>query len=359
MESDPGVPLPPFPGEAGAASGLARHAPPLTDQPLDLSVILSTHNQAALLEETLAHLAVQQVGALQWELIVIDNGSTDRTPDLLRASAARLPLVALQEPVRGKNRAMNRALSVARGELLLFTDDDVVPDAYWIAQMQRAATAWPEHIIFGGQTLLAHPANAPAWIRQVVGFDVQLGRFSFLRPEGPIHALPAGPNYAVRARALRSRRFDESIGPGTGRHYAMGSETELVQRIVRETNRHPLYVPTAVVQHVVRPHQLTARYLCGRMFRAGRGKVRLRTRRAFRPLLGAPRHLWREAALAAANVLRGLTADPATRLRSAVRLAFMVGCLHEYRSEARGRAQASPVATTATKRATTLTSAGV
>ena len=359
MGSDPGVPLPPFPREAGAASGLPPHAPPLTDQPLDLSVILSTRNQAALLEATLAHLALQQVGALRWELIVIDNGSTDRTPEVLRASAARLPLVALQEPVRGKNRAMNRALSVARGELLLFTDDDVVPDAHWIAQMQRAATAWPEHIIFGGQILLAHPANAPAWIRHVVGFDIQLGRYSFLCPEGPIQALPVGPNYAVRARALRSRRFDESIGPGTGRHYAMGSETALLQRIVRETSSPPLYVPTAVVQHVVRPHQLTARYLCGRMFRAGRGTTRMRTRRAFRPLLGAPRHLWREAALAAGNVLLRVSADPGTRLRSGLRLAFLVGCIHEYRSEARGRAQASPVATTATKRATTLTSAGV
>jgi glycosyltransferase involved in cell wall biosynthesis len=99
-----------------------------------LSILLATRNRASLLESTLAHFGGLELRGIDWELIVADNGSTDKTADVLERAGKRLPLLALHEPAPGKNRAINRALAAGRGELLIFTDDDVEPDAGWVQE---------------------------------------------------------------------------------------------------------------------------------------------------------------------------------------------------------------------------------
>ena len=68
---------------------------------VDASVIFATRDRSSLLAQTLAHLR-RQTGAPRWELIVVDNGSTDETPSVLAGAAAELPLHLLHEPAAGK-----------------------------------------------------------------------------------------------------------------------------------------------------------------------------------------------------------------------------------------------------------------
>lgn len=99
--------------------------------PVAVSVIVATRNRCAPLAETLEAMTRLVVPpALTWELIVVDNGSTDGTSALLDRYRARLPLRSVVEPVPGLSVARNAGLHVARGEVIAFTDDDCVVDPH-------------------------------------------------------------------------------------------------------------------------------------------------------------------------------------------------------------------------------------
>src|SRR5580765_3816192 len=106
-----------------------------------VSVVIATRNRQELLVETLAALAAQRWPRDRFEIIVADNGSTDATRSVVAQAAATAgaPSIAhlfVGQP--GKSHAVNAALQAARGDLIAFTDDDVLPDPNWIAALAGA-----------------------------------------------------------------------------------------------------------------------------------------------------------------------------------------------------------------------------
>jgi glycosyltransferase involved in cell wall biosynthesis len=93
-----------------------------------LSVIVATRNRAHAITGCLDSIAAAfaKAAPLDAEIVVVDNGSTDDTPEMIDAwaRANNVPVQTLSEPRAGKARALNRALRAARGELFAFTDDD-------------------------------------------------------------------------------------------------------------------------------------------------------------------------------------------------------------------------------------------
>ena len=217
----------------------------------DATVIIATRDRARLLEDTLADLARQELGGRSWELIVVDNGSTDGTSALLEGREGSLPLTILYEPEPGKNRALNRAWPHASGDLLVFTDDDVRTDPGWLRSLLEAAERWPDDNLFGGRIDPVFPDSCPAWLT-APAFPHRRWAFTTYAPrddEGPTSETPLGPNLAIRANTMPPGGFDESIGP-RGPSYAMGSEVELMLRLYRRGEQF-IYVPDACVHHVL------------------------------------------------------------------------------------------------------------
>src|SRR6476620_3461967 len=129
---------------------------------LDVSVLFTTHNRGHCVGRTLdAFATLQTPPGLTWELLVVDNGSTDATPRVLRSYVSRLPLRPIEEPQPGKSRALNRALSLARGAILVFTDDDVVPVPTWLSAMAAGVARWPEAHIFPARIVPLFPPGPP------------------------------------------------------------------------------------------------------------------------------------------------------------------------------------------------------
>jgi glycosyltransferase involved in cell wall biosynthesis len=253
----------------------------------ELSVLIATRNRMSLLEKTLSHLQRQYLHGIRWEVVVVDNGSTDDTPSVLARARKNLPLIDITEPSAGKNRALNKALAFARGGLLVFTDDDIEFSPGWLGEIYAAAQRWPEHEIFCGPIIPAYPAETPSWLRDHPYAGPAFAQFQPEVPEGPLpnNRLPFGGNYAVRAAAMSGLRFCLKFCPklgSQGNGFPIGDETEMLSRLSEQGAR-IIYVPTAAVRHHVGKHQIETKWLFNRAFCIGRGTARLKARRAPSP----------------------------------------------------------------------------
>lgn len=294
------------------------------------SVLIATRDRAASLARTLETLASQVCPGLEWEVLVVDNGSRDGTAGVLEDFAAKLPLVALSEPRAGKNRALNRALGVARGELLVFTDDDVLLEPGWLAELVGASLRWPALAVFGGPIEPVFPPQTPEWIRspQFVLASEAFG-WRAREEEGPSARFPFGANLALRRRIFEAHRFDEAIGPGSAERYAQGSEYALLTRLHRQGERF-VHVPGAAVRHVVGPEQVDPRWLLGRAERVGRGSARIKGKRVPQSALGwIP--LYAHLLVARLRTLRARGLGPAEQFALAQRVHYWQGYIDESR----------------------------
>ena len=300
---------------------------------LDASVIIPTRNRALPLSTTLDLFERLDTTSLAWELLVVDNGSTDHTTAVVSERSGRLPIRLLQQPTPGKNRALNQAIPEARGELIVMTDDDVVPVVGWLRDLVAAARRNPDYEVFAGPVVPRLPPTCPAWLRDHPFTAIAYARFTPNVPEGPLGDMsPHGPNYAVRKHRLQQVRYKENIGASgpNDRSYPLGDETEVLRRL-RQNGKPAYYVPSAIVEHRIEPGQLELRWLLNRAFRAGRGHVCIAPDFDSPRLFGAPRYLWRRLVTEAARYYLAIDRRFPSRFNAGLQLEFVRGMLHQYR----------------------------
>ena len=240
---------------------------------MTLSIIISTHNRAQLLRETLDQLRRQQFEAGD-ELIVVDNASTDDTPDVIAAAATNFPVPVrhLYEPRPGKSFAMNQAIGVATGDIFALTDDDVLVADDWLATM-RTIFHDREIALVGGRVDPRWERPAPAWLR--VHDGIEYGGIA--APLALLHYGPAQPlrdRTAVGANIGVRRDVLEAIGgfaPYLGRSAGTllcGEDYDLCARAIGAGFRCD-YRPELRVDHWVPAERLSLRYFLRWFFWSG------------------------------------------------------------------------------------------
>jgi glycosyltransferase involved in cell wall biosynthesis len=202
-----------------------------------ISVVVATHNRARLLPRLVDALAGQE-GAGAFEVVVVDDGSTDDTWAVLQDLAARHPFLVpvRQVPNAGPAAARNRGWRAACAELVAFTDDDCVPQPGWLHAL-RAALADVD--IAQGRTV-PDPRDAERLgpFGRTLEVTAELGYYQTC-------------NMAYRRDALeRVGGFDERF------RRPSGEDTDLAWRL-KERGASSLFVPNAVVHHDVRPSSLS------------------------------------------------------------------------------------------------------
>lgn len=228
---------------------------------MDLSLVFATSRRTDILSRTLSSFTQLQTGDWEWEILLVDNANDPETHDLAKKFEGRLPLTYFVESRKGKNYALNTALSNVKGRLIVFTDDDVIAEPDWLVQLWNGSQRWPDHAVFGGR-ILPHFPDENVW------FDLEqrLVRQAYTIADWPFSegeykpSMVWGPNFAVRKSVLdQGFRFNTDFGPNSGQ-YIMGDETEFVFRL-EQAGYKPVYLPEALVHHQIRPEQMSKDWL--------------------------------------------------------------------------------------------------
>src|SRR5262245_38638056 len=244
-----------------------------------LSICICTYNRGESLKRTLNSLVSQKgIESEAIEVLVVDNNSTDITPKVLEAFRKSLPVRCMTESQQGLANARNRAAAEFRGDVVLFTDDDVRFERGWLSAYQGAIRRFPNAEYFGGRILPDWGEAKPRWIGNeplplIDGVLVWFDHGVETRPLLPTEPLPFGASFAVK-RSLFEKigLFRVDLGTG-GMGMGRGEETEFLMR-ARNAGMHGVYVGQAVCFHSYDPRRLRVRelyrhgVLCGRSHNA-------------------------------------------------------------------------------------------
>ena len=254
----------------------AKHHP---SHHLDATVLICTYNRGNLLGETLDAIAKIRT-TLAWEVVVVDNNSTDHTRSVVESRQAYFPVALryLFEPRQGNSFGLNTGIAATRATVIAFTDDDVRVTEEWLQEGCAPMLANPAIDYSGGPVRPIWDAPPPPWV-DLTRSDLwgtlailDYGPTSFVFEERK--RVPLGANMAVR-RTLFDRvgNFDTDLG--RVRNSLRGqAQAEFFCRS-RNAGARGVYVPAMAVDHHVPASRLTRSYFRRWWFMKGSGRQRL------------------------------------------------------------------------------------
>jgi len=287
---------------------------------MKFSVVIATFNRAADLAATLESLAaLRPVGG--WEVLVVDNNSTDGTRAVVESAAASFPapLRYVFEQEQGRSPALNAGIRVTGGDIIVTTDDDVRVDADWLDRAAEGLERLKCDYV-GGRVLPIWGAAPPAWLPNRGGKHWAVIALLDYGPE-PIEfgaRVPLGVNMAFRREAFeRAGLFD----PGTGRKAGtlLGQEVREWCIRARAAGLRGFYVPELTLRHIIPAARLNKAYFRRWFYWRGISRAMLyekagldmeapeQTALDFRTVphvFGVPRYLYRKAIASLAACLR-------------------------------------------------------
>lgn len=233
---------------------------------MECSVVLCTYNRASSLDVCLASLGTVVVPpGIEWELVLVDNASTDMTKLVCERHARALPLRYIYEPLPGQSQARNTGIASARGELLVFTDDDVTFSPGWLASFLAAASRFPDVAFFGGR-IVPKWEEAPApWLAAYSSTKLSGMCVHYDLGEEERRLTAEDPSCFGANMAFRREFFSDGLGFRTdlgltGSGFVRGEDAALLSA-ARERGCSGAYVPSALLYHHNPRSRMTERYL--------------------------------------------------------------------------------------------------
>jgi glucosyl-dolichyl phosphate glucuronosyltransferase len=327
---------------------------------MQFSVVISTYNRAAELEQTLASLArINHPGS--WEVIVVDNNSRDATPRVVAAAAAKFPtaLRYMLEPRAGRSSALNAGITAAGGEIIANTDDDVRFEPDWLRETAEALSREQCDFV-GGKVLPIWRGRRPAWLSDKGGQHWAVIALLDFGPEpiefGKRYA-PLGVNIAFKRDAFdRVGLWDPALGRKAGT--LLGQEVREWMLRARNAGLKGMYAPNMVVHHVIPADRLRKRYFRKWSYWHGVSRAILYQQHPIdmqapeetsldfskvRPIFGVPRYMYRSCLESAISMVKHrLKGQPIVAFERELDLWFFLGVLRQ-RWKDRGASSGDPV----------------
>ena len=246
---------------------------------MNITVVLCTYNRCDSLAKTLASIAASSFREpVEWEVLVVDNNSTDKTREVTEDFCRQFPgrFRYSFEANPGKSFALNRGIREARGDLLAFTDDDVIADQAWLENltMPLKKSDWAG---IGGRILPAERVSPPNWLPLNGPDSMGAALYAhFDLGEKPLQLAgpPYGANVAFRKSVFEKYGFFRTdLGPSPNkRNPRNGDDCEFGRRLWTG-GEGLMYEPSAVVYHRVFKDRIRKDYILAWKYDAGRADV--------------------------------------------------------------------------------------
>lgn len=227
---------------------------------MDISVIICTYNRSHMLEKVLEDLqGLNDSPHITWETLIVDNNSTDET----KATVAKFVgygkrnIRYIFEGRQGKSHALNTGIKAAKGEMLAFTDDDVLIDPDWLLNIKKT---FDEHdcVGIGGKIIPVIYDKKPSWLNMDtdIPFMNVLGSFDLGEECCELNTPTYGANMSFRKEVfINHGLFRLDLGPIKGNAMGRGEDTEISMRLLAQGEK-LMYAPDAIVYHRVQKEKL-------------------------------------------------------------------------------------------------------
>lgn len=245
------------------------------------SIVIASYNRSDMLAETLAslHAHLQRLDALaRVQLVLIDNNSPDRTPEVMAEWQQRFPrCVHRRETQQGLSYARNAGLNAATEEVVVFLDDDVELHDAWLPELLQPFTQARVAAV-GGKVLAHGSSDLPDWLPREYGYLVSVfDPFDSAQETDKV----MGANFALRASVVRQvGAFDPALGR-KGSKLLGGEEVDLFNR-VRSAGGVVWYTPKSIVFHKI-ANKLRKEYIVDYAYWLGVSEAHLEQRGRTRP----------------------------------------------------------------------------
>ncbi len=236
-----------------------------------LSVIIPTRNRARRLANLLDSLAQQDPVEFEWEVIVVDNASTDMTPEVARKKSHVLPISIrhIREPQLGLHNGRHRGAKEAEGTFLGYLDDDMILAPTWVQGVEMVAQGQVDAVV--GRILPKWEAQPPDWF---LAFQDELYSYLGLLDLGTVKK-PVDPYLVFGCNCFLPKRLIFELGgfhpdsvPADLLRYRGDGETGLMARF-KQAGLCSYYDPRGLAYHIVGAERLTVEYFCKRAYIQG------------------------------------------------------------------------------------------
>ncbi len=243
-----------------------------------ISIIIPTLNRASLLFLAIESFVIQNFPAEQFEILVVDNGSTDSTKDVVEAAIASHPAHQIRyicESEPGLLSGRHRGAIEAKGEILTFVDDDIEAAINWLPAIKESFDNLSVQIV-GGRNLPKYEVEPPEWLEwfwSTYPYGKYCGYLSLLDFGNQTREIDAsyvwGLNFSIRKSALfELGGFHPDSIPKHWQHFQGDGETGLTQKANQQGYK-AIYQPKALVFHQVPTERMTYEYFAQRCFYQG------------------------------------------------------------------------------------------